>query len=364
MFSGFGSVFEMNHEHAIMVFEDNYRCFPIMLMPDTCRKDDANYGGKIFLPPLALARLTMLHIRYPMLFEITNDIDQSTTHTGVLEFTAEEGRVYLPQWAMETIHALLGQLVRITSCDLPLGSFVKIQPQLVDFLDISDPKAVLENALRNFSCLLINDVIQIHYNDTVYGIRVLEGRPESTMHGICVVETDLETEFAPPVGYVEPEYTPQNVSKSRTKPCVSISRGAGAASMAQSIGYARLVTEGATSEQIFTGSGQKLSGNAVIKSTKNVSTNEEKYTVDDLDINAEPVPLRLPINQLFFGFPIVSPRFNDDENEQVGGIDGIRVKFEGAGQLLRQSKKRRDKSALHPALKNHSRSPPDVIELD
>ena len=35
-----------------------------------------------------------------------------------------------------------GQLVHVKSTSLPLGSFVKLQPQSVDFLDNTDPKAV------------------------------------------------------------------------------------------------------------------------------------------------------------------------------------------------------------------------------
>ena len=29
-------------------FEEYFRCYPIAMMPDLIRKDDANYGGKIF----------------------------------------------------------------------------------------------------------------------------------------------------------------------------------------------------------------------------------------------------------------------------------------------------------------------------
>ena len=38
-----------------------------------------------------------------------------------------------------------GELVNVQNVTLPLGHFVKIQPQHVDFLDIHDPRAVLEN---------------------------------------------------------------------------------------------------------------------------------------------------------------------------------------------------------------------------
>lgn len=336
-------------------FEEHYRCFPILMMPDSSRKDDANYGGKIFLPPLALGKLTMLHIRYPMLFELRNELLDVKTHTGVLEFTAEEGRVYVPQWAMSTLKVSPGQVLAVKDCDLPLGSFVKIQPQLVDFLDISDPKAVLENALRNFSTLSFDDIIEINYNDAVYGIKVLEVKPESKSGGICVVETDLETEFAAPVGYVEPEYTPRPTN--RETPSVAVSRGAGAGSMAKSIDYARKVAEGSEkAAQTFSGGGQKLSGKAVA-----LSAGTKQYNVADLELDALPVKLELPPNQLFFGFPVVTA---PSDLETQGEEAQESVRFEGQGQLLRQSKKRRDKTASHPALKNHSRSPPEVIEID
>lgn len=57
-----------------------------------------NYGGKIILPPSALEKLTRLHITYPMLFELINGNENKHSHAGVLEFVAEEGKVYLPHW--------------------------------------------------------------------------------------------------------------------------------------------------------------------------------------------------------------------------------------------------------------------------
>jgi ubiquitin fusion degradation protein 1 len=47
-----------------------------------------------------LDTLIRLNIQYPMMFKLSNlDPDfQHTTHAGVLEFLAEEGKAYLPQW--------------------------------------------------------------------------------------------------------------------------------------------------------------------------------------------------------------------------------------------------------------------------
>ncbi|KAK6458649.1 ubiquitin fusion degradation protein I [Scheffersomyces xylosifermentans] len=359
MFSGFGSDLFSGSPFAAPInnkFEDYFRCYPIAMMPDNIRKDDANFGGKIFLPPSALNKLTMLHIRYPMLFELSNETKSIKTHSGVLEFVAEEGRAYIPQWMMSTLEVNPGSLLKISNCDLPLGSFVKIEPQSVDFLDISDPKAVLENVLRKFSTLTVNDIIEINYNDSIYGIKVLEVKPTSQGKGICVVETDLETDFAPPVGYLEPEYKPKAVKPSSTPiDPSSVNRGIGAATMAKSINYANIVAEASTSSsQSFTGSGQKLSG-------KPTEQNSKTYSIDELDPDAPPAPLNLPSNQLFFGFPVILPT-----PENTDGEDSAREEtkaFGGSGQSLRQSKKRKEKNTGHVPLKNHSRSP-DYIEID
>lgn len=354
MFSGFGTgMFGTLGSFAPMntKFEDYFRCYPVAMMPDNIRKDDANFGGKIFLPPSALNKLTMLHIRYPMLFELENEAESVKTHSGVLEFVAEEGRAYLPQWMMATLNVSPGLLLKISNCDLPLGSFVKIEPQSVDFLDISDPKAVLENVLRKFSTLTVNDIIEINYNDATYGIKVLEAKPESSSQGICVVETDLQTDFAPPVGYVEPEYKPA-VKEPQSKPITPspVNRGVGAGTMANSINYAKIVAE--QSNNTFKGSGQKLSGKPSQEATKTIS-------MDDLDPNAAPVPLDLPSNQLFFGFPVQLPTPSDTPES----TPEQQPTFGGVGQSLRQSKKRKDSNKNHPLLKNHERSP-ETIEID
>ena len=61
----------------------------------------------------------------------------------------------------------------------------------------------LEQALRNFSALTQGDIIEINYNSIVFGLLVMETKPGG--EGISVLDTDLEVDFAAPVGYVEPE---------------------------------------------------------------------------------------------------------------------------------------------------------------
>ena len=55
----------------------------------------------VIMPPSALDSLTRLNIVYPMLFKLTNRKMERGTHCGVLEFVADEGKVYLPYWVQK-----------------------------------------------------------------------------------------------------------------------------------------------------------------------------------------------------------------------------------------------------------------------
>lgn len=71
-----------------------------------------------------------------------------------------------------------GDLVTVRSANLPKGTFVKLQPHTKDFLDISNPRAVLETTLRNFSCLTVGDTICLHYNNKRYYIDIIDAKPQ------------------------------------------------------------------------------------------------------------------------------------------------------------------------------------------
>ena len=77
-----------------------YRCYSVSMLPGNDR-EDVERGGKIIMPPSALDALTKLNIIYPMLFKLTNKKMSRVTHSGVLEFVADEDRVYLPYWVIQ-----------------------------------------------------------------------------------------------------------------------------------------------------------------------------------------------------------------------------------------------------------------------
>lgn len=81
-------------------FDEYYRCYPTIMLPGP-ERPHLNFGGKVIMPPSALEKLTRLHITYPMLFELINGQVNKWTHAGVLEFVAEEGKIYLPFWVCQ-----------------------------------------------------------------------------------------------------------------------------------------------------------------------------------------------------------------------------------------------------------------------
>jgi ubiquitin fusion degradation protein 1 len=60
----------------------------------------------------------------------------------------------------------------------------------------------LESALRAYSALSKNDIIEITYNSLTFEFLVMDTKPEGP--GISIIDTDLEVDFETPVGYVEP----------------------------------------------------------------------------------------------------------------------------------------------------------------
>ena len=254
---------------------------------------------------------------------------------------------------LETLSLEPGDLVQIKSTDLPSGQFVKLQAQSTSFLDISDPKAVLENAFRNFSCLTVGDIFTFAYNDSIYSMKVLETKPSVAAQGaISVVETDLEVDFAPPVGYEEPK----RVSGTSTPRSMTGGLPAGGmvhntGTMSQAINYASIAPTSSTAadgakavSSNFLLGGQKLNARKGSKAptpkastpVAGASTNPPAKTIRRTN---GPQPLRLPPGKLFFGYEVKPVRKTGEQKEK--GENDSKPTFQGQGQTLRGGVKRK-----------------------
>ncbi|XP_060973648.1 uncharacterized protein LOC115695580 [Cannabis sativa] len=114
---------------------------------------------------------------------------------------------------MENMKLKEGDLVCLKNVSLRRAKYIKLQPHSTDFLDISNPKAILETTLRNFTCLSTGDTIMVAYNNKKYYINIIETKPS---HAVSIIETDCEVDFAPPLDYKEPERPIEHVSSSKS----------------------------------------------------------------------------------------------------------------------------------------------------
>lgn len=77
---------------------------------------------------------------------------------------------------------------------------IVLQPHETAFINLANPKAILEQELTNYSCLMKGDTININYQGRDYLIDIVECKPQDQ---ICVVEADIEVDFREPLDYKE-----------------------------------------------------------------------------------------------------------------------------------------------------------------
>ncbi|KAL7795249.1 ubiquitin fusion degradation protein UFD1 domain-containing protein [Trichoderma ceciliae] len=324
----------------IQRFDEYYRCYPVIMAPGS-ERPELNFGSKIILPPSALDKVSKLHVQWPLLMEMINGEKDRQSHAGVLEFIAEEGRAYIPQWMMVTLSLDVGDMIQIRTTSLELARMVKLQPQSVNFLEISDPKAVLEKAFRNFATLTKGDVFSFEYNDEVYDVAVLDVKPETDKMGVSMIETDVSVEFAAPVGYVEPERKSGTSTPRSTMggvPAGGILHNQG--TMAQAINYSSIAPSVTSVPTNFLGEGQRVAKKGSKAATPKPAT---PVPVDPTAApkrrTGAPVPLRLPPNKLFFGYELKP--FKTDAEKEKEKEKSSKPHFAGQGQSLRATTKRK-----------------------
>lgn len=249
---------------------------------------------------------------------------------------------------METLRLDVGDMIQIKTTSLELARMVKLQPQSPAFLEISDPKAVLERAFRNFATLTKGDIFNFEYNGDVYGVAVLEVKPESEKMGVSMLETDVSVEFEAPVGYVEPE----RVKRSGTgTPRSGLAPAGGAlhsqGTMAQAINY-ESIAPGSEALQAsnFSGEGHRIGtkkGKAGAAASGKTSSTGSGTPTSAADAAAGttrrtngPMPLRLPPNKLFFGYNVRPVKTKEEKEEEAAGTAN-QPRFAGQGQSLRDA---------------------------
>lgn len=183
----------------IPLFEDYYRCYSFSSFPENKMKDHQN-GGKIILPESVLEELIECGAEFPLMFKLTNRKKNISTHVGVLEFSRIEEKIFIPDWMITFLQIKEGCALDIESVVLKKGELIKIQPHSVNFLNLKNPKNILEYNLSKYSCLTVGDMITIKYGFDTYMLCVKETVPENAIY---IIDCDLKVDFLEPVGYQE-----------------------------------------------------------------------------------------------------------------------------------------------------------------
>ena len=160
------------------------------------------YSNKILLPPSVLHQLQ--DNTNTMFFKITNIENSFGQVCGVQEFTAPPGVVLVPYHILDGLGLSEGSTVNIDLSTPPDGSYIKLQPHKTEFIELPDPKALLEKALSvNYPVVTEGHTITIQNpeNDKVYHIDIVKTEPSPI---IKIIDVNINVDFDAPLDYVPP----------------------------------------------------------------------------------------------------------------------------------------------------------------
>jgi ubiquitin fusion degradation protein 1 len=168
------------------------------------KSEELQFGNKILLPSTLLPDIDLdAGTSY---FTLSNG--NTSIACGVHEYMENENVAFVPYSMLERLGLMDGDSVKIKQLiNVPNGEFIKIKPYEKEFIELEDPKAILERIIsENYPILSEGEVISINYNQKEYHIEVIECLPEKT---IQTTNCNINVEFERPVDMPEdiPEET-------------------------------------------------------------------------------------------------------------------------------------------------------------
>lgn len=155
--------------------------------------NESEVGGRIILPPSCLNIIVDSEsVSFPILCEISTETMSRKIHCGVKDFDGPEHVIGIPTWLMENLQIESGSFVYVRAVELEKGTYACLQPTSEEFLDIDQPKEVLESILRAYPAMQSGQLMQIQYENVQYRFNVLETQPAKA---IQLLNTDLEVDF-------------------------------------------------------------------------------------------------------------------------------------------------------------------------
>ena len=172
------------------------KCSNKILLPDTILHDISNNDN----------------ITFPLFFNIQNKENKLNRVCAVHEFTAPPGVCNIPFYIMNELGISEGENIILESVSPVKGSFLKLRPHKTEFIELGNPKAILEKVMsKDYPVVHEGRTIAIHHKELnkTYYIDVLETQPAPVVQ---ITNSDINVDFDKPLDYVEPK-PPSPVNK-------------------------------------------------------------------------------------------------------------------------------------------------------
>jgi len=143
-----------------------------------------------------------------MFFKVTNKELNFGQVCGVHEFSAPPAICHVPYHVMDNLAITEGSTVEIEKVCPVKGTYIKLRPHETAFINLSNPKAVLEKIMsKDYPVVTEGQTIEIFYEELkkTFRIDIVKAEPTEI---ISIINTDINVDFDTPCDYVEPKKTP------------------------------------------------------------------------------------------------------------------------------------------------------------
>lgn len=208
-------------------------------------------------------------------------------------------------------------LITVKNVSLPKATFVKFQAQSCDFLEVTNPRALLEVALRKFTCLTEGDLICIPHAGKRFYLEIREVQPPPAA---SIIETDCNVDFDEPLGYKDSKYAKYERKEDKGGGAVDTMSPEGSAK-ARSLQKARVdanETDTSSAFKAFTGSAKRIDGK------------QSKLTAESKEDSKPPVAPPAADAKSIAAPPAFQSRIGDKYSKKKAAVTA----FGGAGHKL------------------------------
>jgi hypothetical protein len=159
------------------------------------------YSNYIKLPQSVLIEFNQSKdfdkINPPYYFQIESSFG-THSYCGVLDFTADEGFVLIPNSILKYMIVEGSDFVTIKYIgNIPKGDYVQIEPLDKQIFDIPELDKYLENVLSKYCLLNHGQVVDCEYNGEIYKIKIkdIKAKFEFEIPLIDIVNTDIKIDI-------------------------------------------------------------------------------------------------------------------------------------------------------------------------